>query len=83
MQEVRGSIPGRGTTDFCTLILFVCNFLYRAVLCFLNIYVCVCVCVCVFHVQLYVLVLTCILSICHYKFPMLHMQLYVLVSICH
>ena len=23
MQEVRGSIPGRGTTDFCTLILFV------------------------------------------------------------
>ena len=23
MQEVRGSIPGRGTTDFCMLILFV------------------------------------------------------------
>ena len=23
MQEVRSSIPGRGTTDFCTLILFV------------------------------------------------------------
>ena len=23
MQEIRGSIPGRGTTDFCTLILFV------------------------------------------------------------
>ena len=23
MQEVRGSIPGRGTTDFCTLIQFV------------------------------------------------------------
>ena len=23
MQEVRGSIPGRGTTDFCTPILFV------------------------------------------------------------
>ena len=22
-QEVRGSIPGRGTTDFCTLIRFV------------------------------------------------------------
>ena len=26
MQEVRGSIPGRGTTDFCTLILFVNDF---------------------------------------------------------
>ena len=37
MQEVRGSIPGRGTTDFCTLILFVYIYIY--------IYMCVCVCV--------------------------------------
>ena len=28
MQEVRGSIPGRGTTDFCTLILFVYIYIY-------------------------------------------------------
>ena len=38
MQEVRGSIPGRGVTDFCTLILFVYNFLYRAVICFLSLF---------------------------------------------
>ena len=30
MQEVRGgSIPGRGTTDFCTLILFVYIYIYE------------------------------------------------------
>ena len=30
MQEVCGSIPGRGTTDFCTLILFVLYiYIYR------------------------------------------------------
>ena len=28
MQEIRGSIPGRGTTDFCTLILFVYIYIY-------------------------------------------------------
>ena len=32
MQEVRGSIPGRGTTDFCTLILFVYMYIYIEIL---------------------------------------------------
>ena len=66
MQEARGLIPGRGTTDVCTLIqLF--SLLYRAALCFLYVYLIAewtAFCFLPMHIVVFFVVFFCFLFVC-------------------